>query len=155
MRHLGWTPGHQLEPRDKDCSEKDQRTWMKMGVNLAGDRGWHGEHVGDIGTPMAPGQKTGKVWGCPKGGPRLTGALPTKDSPGPEQQGNPGCVQLPLVSSGLASGGRYGPSPGGSISISRPSSQHLAPGNCRVVKPSYKRVDRPAQEPGRARLALP
>lgn len=36
-------------------------------------------------------------------------------------------VQRPLVSSSLVRGGRHGPSPGGSVSISRPSSLHLAP----------------------------
>lgn len=37
MRHLGWTPGCQLEPRDKDGSVKEQRAWMKMEESLVGN----------------------------------------------------------------------------------------------------------------------
>lgn len=77
---------------------------------------------------LSPRTKDWESVGLSQGRARLAGAWSTKDSSGPEQQGNPGCglqldlgVQLPLVSLSLASGGRYAPSPGGSIPISRPS----------------------------------
>lgn len=67
MRHLGWTPGYQLESTDKDCAEKEQRAWMEMEVNLVGGRGWHGEHGWGYRNTHSPHDKRlGKCEGVPR-----------------------------------------------------------------------------------------
>lgn len=67
--------------------------------------------MGDIGTLLAPGQKTGKVWDCPKGGPDLLepGQPKTLQDQSSRETQAVGLqldqgVQLPLVSLSLASG---------------------------------------------------
>lgn len=65
-------------------------------------------------------------------------------------------VQLPLAISGwLVGADMASPLEGQYQSLGLHHSQHLAPSNCRVVKPGYKGMVRPAQEPGRARLPAP